>query len=140
MSWVTPEQFASLLDAECSNREGPEGPTQPFHGAPRKLTQDELLKPGENGMLALWRAGWTLKEIGLRYELTPERVRQIILRGVRRWEHHHGLEWHRMRVNGLWDLKRPIIAESESGPCQRCPWFRDCVCGSAPSRQSGKKP
>lgn len=80
MSWLTPQQFASLLDAESVGREPAPTYTAPFHGIPRALSEDEYLDARERAILAMRRQGMTLLAIGDEHALSPERVRCILLK------------------------------------------------------------
>jgi hypothetical protein len=91
MSWVTPQQFASLLDAEAVGRE-PAGPVgAPYAGIPRKRTEEELLNDQQLRALELRRSGLTLQQCGDEMGgLSRERVRCILLGAARRWEYYNG--------------------------------------------------
>ncbi len=90
MTWVTPEQFHHLLDAEAVGREPAGRVGAPYAGVPRKRTEEELLKPQQFHALELRRSGLTLQQCGEVMMLSRERVRCILLQAVRRWEYANG--------------------------------------------------
>lgn len=90
MTWTTPEQFASLLDAEAVGREPCTDVGAPFRGVPRKLSEQELLTPQELMALEARRRGRTLRDIGDNVlGKSQERVRMILAGARRRWAMHN---------------------------------------------------